>query len=121
MELKLLLIIAVLFNLTNGYLEPITVSNTTVITQGFLEIIRSLPTNTMILFEPSQLQTASIFPTSEFLQTANAAGLQTYVFTDVDEYVQHLQDCQLRSEITTTLIVARPEDLLSEVSILISI
>lgn len=91
-------------------------SNITLITQGLIEITKALPTNTLILFEPPvSRKSPKILSRNRFLLDAHKADLQTCTFTDVNAYFQYLQDCEMRFEETTTLILANPAEMFAEV------
>lgn len=93
-----------------------TTLNTTVVSLGLTEIIKALPTNSLIVFarvDPSRRH--AVLPIDQFLQDAHAAGLRTCTFTETVAYFQHLRACEARSEETTTLILDRPSHLLLEV------
>lgn len=113
--------IGIIVGRTRATLTPERTVNSTVVSLGLTEIAKALPTNTLLVYNPASSPSSSSannigLPIERFLRTAHDGGLKTCVFTNVDEYFEHLLASESRSEETTTLIVDSPAEIVQEVN-----
>lgn len=109
---------------TQAALFPEYIVNNTVVSVGLTEIVKALPANTLLVYDPSSGVRSSSdnfkphysHPAIDtFLRYAHNCALQTSVFTNVEEFFEHLLVSESRSEETTSLILDNPAEIVTEV------